>query len=40
MFKFHEDKSNNEFREILKRFRKTAKFDFFLLTNYIFSQYF
>ena len=26
---FREDKSNNEFREILKCFRETAKFDFF-----------
>ena len=29
IFKFHEDKSNNVFREIRKCFRKTAKFEFF-----------
>ena len=29
IFKFCEDKSNNVFREILKCFRKTAKFEFF-----------
>ena len=29
IFKFREDKSNNVFREILKYFRKTAKFEFF-----------
>ena len=29
IFKFREDKSNNAFREILKCFRKTAKFKFF-----------
>ena len=29
IFKFREDKSNNVFREILKCFRKTAKFEFF-----------
>ena len=29
IFKFREDKSNNVFREILKCFRKTAKFKFF-----------
>ena len=29
MFKFREDKSNNVFREILKYFRKNAKFEFF-----------
>ena len=29
IFEFHEDKSNNVFREILKYFRKTAKFEFF-----------
>ena len=29
IFKFSEDKSNNVFREILKCFRKTAKFEFF-----------
>ena len=29
IFKFREDKSNNEFREILKCFRETAKFKFF-----------
>ena len=29
IFKFREDKSNNEFREILKCFRKTAKVEFF-----------
>ena len=29
IFRFCEDKSNNEFREIPKRFRKTAKFEFF-----------
>ena len=29
IFKFQEDKSNNEFLEILKCFRKTAKFVFF-----------
>ena len=28
IFKFREDKSNNVFREILKCFRKTAKFEF------------
>ena len=28
IFKFCEDKNNNVFREILKRFRKTAKFEF------------
>ena len=28
-FKFREDKSNNEFREILKYFHKTVKFEFF-----------
>ena len=28
-FKLNEDKSNNVFREILKCFRKTAKFEFF-----------
>ena len=27
--KFREDKGNNKFREILKCFRKTAKFEFF-----------
>ena len=36
IFKFREDKSNNVFREIRKCFRKTAKFDFFCETNYIF----
>ena len=30
IFKFREDKSNNVFREILKCFRKSAKFDFFV----------
>ena len=30
IFKFREDKSNNVFREILKCFRKTAKFEFFV----------
>ena len=29
IFKFPEDKSNNVFREILKCFRKTTKFEFF-----------
>ena len=29
IFKFREDKSNNVFREILKCFRKNAKFEFF-----------
>ena len=29
IFKFREDKSNNVFREILKCFRKTAKFELF-----------
>ena len=29
IFKFREDKTNNVFREILKCFRKTAKFEFF-----------
>ena len=29
IFKFREDNSNNVFREILKCFRKTAKFEFF-----------
>ena len=29
IFKFREDKSNNVFLEILKCFRKTAKFEFF-----------
>ena len=29
MLKFREDKSNNVFREILKCFLKTAKFEFF-----------
>ena len=29
IFKFREDKSNNVFREILKCFRKTVKFEFF-----------
>ena len=29
IFKFRGDKSNNIFREILKSFRKTAKFGFF-----------
>ena len=29
LYKFCEDKSNNVFREILKCFRKTAKFEFF-----------
>ena len=29
IFKFREDKRNNVFREILKCFRKTAKFKFF-----------
>ena len=29
IFKFREDKSNNVFREILKCFHKTAKFEFF-----------
>ena len=29
IFKFREDKSNNVLREILKCFRKTAKFEFF-----------
>ena len=28
--KFREDKSNNVFTEILKCFRKTAKFEFFV----------
>ena len=28
IFKFREDKNNNVFREILKCFRKTAKFKF------------
>ena len=28
IFKFREDKNNNVFREILKCFRKTAKFEF------------
>ena len=28
-FKLREDKSNDAFREILKCFRKTAKFEFF-----------
>ena len=28
-FKFREDKTNTVFREILKYFRKTAKFEFF-----------
>ena len=36
IFKFREDKSNNVFREIRNCFRKTAKFDFFRETNYIF----
>ena len=30
IFKFRENKSNNVFREILKCFRKTAKFDIFV----------
>ena len=29
IFKFREDKSNDVFREILKYFRKSAKFEFF-----------
>ena len=29
IFKFRKDKSNNVFREILKCFRKTAKFEYF-----------
>ena len=29
MFKLREDTSNNEFREIRKCFRKTAKFEYF-----------
>ena len=29
IFKFREDRSNSVFREILKCFRKTAKFEFF-----------
>ena len=29
IFKFREDKKNNVFREILKCFRKIAKFEFF-----------
>ena len=29
IFKFREDKTDNVFREILKCFRKTAKFEFF-----------
>ena len=29
IFKFREDKSHSEFREILKGFRKTSKFIFF-----------
>ena len=29
IFKFREDKRNNVFREILKCFRETAKFEFF-----------
>ena len=29
IFKFREYKSNNEFREVLKCFRKTVKFEFF-----------
>ena len=29
IFKFREDTSNNEFREIRKCFRKTAKFEYF-----------
>ena len=29
IFKFRKDESNNEFCEILKCFRKTAKLDFF-----------
>ena len=36
IFKFREDKSNNVFREIRKCLRKTAKFEFFCETNYIF----
>ena len=35
IFKFREDKSNNVFREILKCFRKTAKFEFFAKKLYI-----
>ena len=35
IFKFREDNSNNEFREILKCFRKTAKFEFFAKKLYI-----
>ena len=30
IFKFRQDKSNNAFREILKCFCKTAKFEFFV----------
>ena len=33
IFKFSEDKSNNVFREILKCFRKTAKFKFIYLES-------
>ena len=33
IFKFREDKSNNVFREILKCFRKIAKFEFFAKQN-------
>ena len=29
IFKLHEDTSNNEFSEIRKCFRKTAKFEYF-----------
>ena len=29
IFKLREDTNNNEFREILKCFRKTAKFEYF-----------
>ena len=36
IFKFRADKSNNVFREILKCFRKTAKFELFREKNYIF----
>ena len=35
IFKFPEDKSNNVFREILKCFCKTAKFEFFAKQIYI-----
>ena len=35
IFKFHEDKSNNVFREIPKCFCKTAKFEIFVVQQIV-----